>query len=124
MCEGGWNGDGSCGAIELQDYNYGFDGCLCVKSWIRPRPSVQGMVDVGEVVSITIRREFGEEALNSLAASDDERKQIEDGVSELFAQGVEVSRFLPNTSRCSSHPSVALLCGLLLVYGRVCHHHT
>ncbi len=36
-----------------------------------------GMVDPGEVVSATVRREFMEEAMDSASASDEEKKKME-----------------------------------------------
>ncbi|XP_005093921.1 ADP-ribose pyrophosphatase, mitochondrial isoform X2 [Aplysia californica] len=51
-----------------------------------------GMVDAGEVVSITLKREFGEEALNSLEANDADKKAIEASINDLFMKGVEVYR--------------------------------
>ena len=44
------------------------------------------MVDNGEHVSLTLRREFGEEALNSLDNGEGVKKHIE----ELFKKGVTV----------------------------------
>lgn len=49
-----------------------------------------GMVDAGERVSLTLKREFGEEALNSLKYSDDERQDLEKQISTLFATGEEI----------------------------------
>ncbi|XP_046894779.1 ADP-ribose pyrophosphatase, mitochondrial isoform X1 [Hypomesus transpacificus] len=50
-----------------------------------------GMVDPGELVSYTLQREFSEEALNSLAASPAERKQIYQSISQLFSlHGLQV----------------------------------
>ncbi|XP_070204348.1 ADP-ribose pyrophosphatase, mitochondrial-like isoform X2 [Littorina saxatilis] len=51
-----------------------------------------GMVDAGEVITTTIRREFGEEALNTLQATPEEIKQIEQHTNELFAKGTEIYR--------------------------------
>jgi len=51
-----------------------------------------GMVDAGEAVTATLKREFGEEALNSLEASDSEKKQIEKRISDIFTHGKEVYR--------------------------------
>ena len=48
------------------------------------------MVDPGEAVTVTIRREFSEEALNKLEASPTEKKQIEAAVNALFGKGHEV----------------------------------
>ena len=52
---------------------------------------LQGMVETGEVVTMTIRREFREEAMNALQASEEEKREIEKSVNDLFAGGVEVS---------------------------------
>ena len=49
-----------------------------------------GMVDAGEVVSVTVRREFAEEAGNM--ASDAERAAFNAAVDELFAHGEVVYR--------------------------------
>lgn len=49
------------------------------------------MVSAGEVISLTLKREFGEEALNSLEASEDDRNKIEAAVDRLFHEGVEVN---------------------------------
>jgi len=49
-----------------------------------------GMVDAGEEISATLRREFSEETLNCLAATADEKKKIETAVNGLFKHGVEV----------------------------------
>ncbi|XP_056871211.1 ADP-ribose pyrophosphatase, mitochondrial isoform X1 [Takifugu flavidus] len=43
-----------------------------------------GMVDPGEQVSLTLQREFSEEALNSLAVSAAERAKIHDRITKLF----------------------------------------
>ncbi|ESO95373.1 hypothetical protein LOTGIDRAFT_117098 [Lottia gigantea] len=49
-----------------------------------------GMVDAGEVVSQTLRREFGEEALNTLEADSSEKKHIEQSLDRLFHSGTEI----------------------------------
>ncbi|KAL0993638.1 hypothetical protein UPYG_G00110930 [Umbra pygmaea] len=50
-----------------------------------------GMVDPGEQVSLTLHREFSEEALNSLQASPQDREQIHQRITALFnSQGLEV----------------------------------
>ncbi|KAK7485432.1 hypothetical protein BaRGS_00023380 [Batillaria attramentaria] len=51
-----------------------------------------GMVDAGEVVTMTIKREFGEEAMGTLAASPAEKKQIEEQINTLFSRGAEIYR--------------------------------
>lgn len=49
-----------------------------------------GMVDPGDTVSATLKKEFGEEAMNSLEADPEEKKKIEKQINQLFTQGVEV----------------------------------
>ena len=48
------------------------------------------MVDPGDTVSATLKKEFGEEAMNSLEASPEEKKKIEEQVHQLFSHGKEV----------------------------------
>ncbi|KAL3987309.1 transcription factor 7-like 1 [Sarotherodon galilaeus] len=43
-----------------------------------------GMVDPGEQVSLTLQREFSEEALNSLSSSPEERAKIHQRITNLF----------------------------------------
>ena len=50
-------------------------------------------MDPGEVISVTLKREFSEEALNSLEASAAEKKQIENAIETLFEKGNEVRFF-------------------------------
>ncbi|XP_054996349.1 ADP-ribose pyrophosphatase, mitochondrial isoform X1 [Sorex araneus] len=45
-----------------------------------------GMVDPGEKISATLRREFSEEALNSLQKSSAEKRQLEEQLHKLFSQ--------------------------------------
>ncbi|XP_029411179.1 ADP-ribose pyrophosphatase, mitochondrial isoform X2 [Nannospalax galili] len=45
-----------------------------------------GMVDPGEKISATLKREFGEEALNSLQKSTAEKREIEEKLHRLFSQ--------------------------------------
>ncbi len=54
------------------------------------------MVDPGDTVSRTLRKEFGEEAMNSLEATEEEKKEIEAHVNELFKAGDEVLHNLTN----------------------------
>lgn len=42
------------------------------------------MVDAGEKVSLTLQREFSEEALNSLAVSPAEKAKIHERITNLF----------------------------------------
>ncbi len=51
----------------------------------------QGMVEPGESVSKTLKKEFGEEAMNSLEATGVEKKEIEAQIAELFRNGKSVS---------------------------------
>ncbi|XP_036751818.2 ADP-ribose pyrophosphatase, mitochondrial isoform X3 [Manis pentadactyla] len=45
-----------------------------------------GMVDPGEKISDTLKREFGEEALNSLQKSSTEKRELEEQLYRLFSQ--------------------------------------
>ncbi|XP_059029289.1 ADP-ribose pyrophosphatase, mitochondrial isoform X1 [Mustela lutreola] len=45
-----------------------------------------GMVDPGEKISAALKREFGEEALNSLQKSGAEKKELEEQLHKLFSQ--------------------------------------
>uniref|UniRef100_A0A2K6C635 ADP-ribose pyrophosphatase, mitochondrial n=1 Tax=Macaca nemestrina TaxID=9545 RepID=A0A2K6C635_MACNE len=45
-----------------------------------------GMVDPGEKISATLKREFGEEALNSLQKTSAEKREIEEKLHKLFSQ--------------------------------------
>jgi len=49
-----------------------------------------GMVDPGEEVSVTLKREFGEEALNTVEADASAKEALEAQVDELFKNGAEV----------------------------------
>jgi len=46
-----------------------------------------GMVDPGEKVSLTLKREFGEEALNTLELSDEEKEELQQLINEVFSHG-------------------------------------
>ncbi|RXM90951.1 ADP-ribose pyrophosphatase, mitochondrial [Acipenser ruthenus] len=46
--------------------------------------STLGMVDPGERVSVTLRREFGEEALNALQKTKEQRETLKQQITELF----------------------------------------
>jgi ADP-ribose pyrophosphatase len=54
------------------------------------------MVDPGEHVSVTLKREFGEEALNALEACEDRKRELQRQISEFFSGGYEVSVVLSN----------------------------
>lgn len=47
-------------------------------------------MDAGETVSATLKREFGEEALNSIEATEQEKEEIETQINELFKAGDQV----------------------------------
>ena len=51
----------------------------------------QGMVDSGEHVTVTLKREFGEEALNSLEADENEKSELQTRIDEFFRTGFEVT---------------------------------
>ena len=53
------------------------------------------MVNPGENVSLTLKREFTEEAMNSLEASDNDKKEIESNIKDLFNKGEIVSELYP-----------------------------
>lgn len=50
------------------------------------------MVEPGDTVSGTLKKEFGEEAMNSLEASPEEKKRIEEQISKLFSHGEQVRK--------------------------------
>ena len=49
------------------------------------------MVNPGEHVSITLKREFGEEAMNSMELTEQETVTMTRQISDLFATGNEVT---------------------------------
>lgn len=49
-----------------------------------------GMVDPGELVTSTLRREFCEEALDSLALSSERKNELEKSLQAFFSKGTEV----------------------------------
>jgi len=51
-----------------------------------------GMVDAGEHVSATVKREFFEEALNSLELDKERKDDIENKLNNFFSNGVEIYR--------------------------------
>ena len=48
------------------------------------------MIDPNELVSETLKREFGEEAMNSLEADSAQRAKLKTQVAEFFRNGSEV----------------------------------
>ncbi|XP_021359215.1 ADP-ribose pyrophosphatase, mitochondrial-like isoform X2 [Mizuhopecten yessoensis] len=51
-----------------------------------------GMVDPGEVITATLKREFGEEAMNTLEMSEEKKDELDLAVNDLFLHGEEVYR--------------------------------
>jgi len=49
-----------------------------------------GMVDPGDTVTNTLKKEFGEEALNSMDLSPEENKRLHESLEELFQHGIVV----------------------------------
>ena len=45
------------------------------------------MVDPGDTVSRTLKKEFGEEAMNSLELTESEQKKIQNMLTQLFQKG-------------------------------------
>ena len=54
---------------------------------------MQGMVDPGEVVSTTVKREFIEEAMNSLALSEDDWNRLNQQIGDFFRKNTEVGKW-------------------------------
>lgn len=57
------------------------------------------MVDAGEVVSTTVKREFFEEALNSQQLSEEKKRELESRLQDFFSKGVEVHRGIVDDPR-------------------------
>lgn len=51
-----------------------------------------GMVEPGDNISITIRKEFGEEAMNSMEMSDDAKRDLQIQLNKVFENATEVYR--------------------------------
>ena len=49
------------------------------------------MVEPGDTVSLTLKKEFSEEAMNILEASDEQKKTIKSKIDEMFKNGVQVN---------------------------------
>lgn len=65
------------------------------KNWAIPG----GMVDPGEKVSETLKREFMEEALNALEKTDGEKEEMEVALKKFFDRGDEVYKGYVDDSR-------------------------
>ena len=63
------------------------------------------MIDPGDTVSRTLKKEFGEEAMNSLEATEEEKKQIEAQVNELFKSGEQVPHNIATLYHAKTHLS-------------------
>ena len=64
----------------------------------------QGMVEAGDTVSATLKKEFGEEAMNSIEASEEEKKRTEQLIEELFHSGTQVSLTNPPAFKTCASP--------------------
>ncbi|XP_068606328.1 ADP-ribose pyrophosphatase, mitochondrial [Brachionichthys hirsutus] len=63
-----------------------------------------GMVDAGEQVSLTLQREFSEEALNSLVVPPSERAKIHERITKLFkSKGFQVFKGYVDDPRNTDH---------------------
>lgn len=51
-----------------------------------------GMVEAGDTVSLTLKKEFGEEALNSMEMSSEAKKDVRTTLDKLFKQGTLLYR--------------------------------
>lgn len=58
-----------------------------------------GMVDAGEKINETLKREFCEEALASLEASEEERKKLKNEIDNSFSNGQEIYKGYVNDPR-------------------------
>lgn len=50
------------------------------------------MVNPGDTVTNTLKKEFGEEALNSMELSPEENKRLHETLEDLFRHGTSVTR--------------------------------
>lgn len=68
------------------------------------------MVDPGDTVTNTLKKEFGEEALNSLEVSPEENKRIQESLEHLFHHGTLVIADYesPNTTQHNTTPRMSL----------------
>jgi ADP-ribose pyrophosphatase len=62
-----------------------------------------GMVEPGDTVSATLRKEFGEEAMSSLTLPPAERAEVEQSLATMFASGVELFRGYVDDPRNTDH---------------------
>ena len=52
-----------------------------------------GMVEAGDNVSLTLKKEFMEEAGNSLGKSAEQVQELKDSIKKLFDNPTEIARF-------------------------------
>jgi len=69
-----------------------------------------GMVDPGEAVSRTLKREFAEEALNSMDLDEDERTTMSEGLAHLFNTGVPLYRGYSDDIRNTDNAWIETVC--------------
>lgn len=62
-----------------------------------------GMVDMAETVSQTVKREFGEEALNTLEMSEEARERVRSNLDLAFLKGVTIFRGYVDDPRNTDH---------------------
>jgi len=67
---------------------------------------MQGMVDPGEVVSTTVKREFIEEAMNSLALSEDDQNRLYQQIGDFFKKYSEVTENTAQRKVCITQTNV------------------
>lgn len=48
------------------------------------------MIDAGETLSVTLKREFSEEALDSLGLPEKDRVEAQEHLNKIFHNGIEV----------------------------------
>jgi len=69
-----------------------------------------GFVDPGEGISLTLKREFGEEALNTLHMSTAEKEEALAGIQELWGQGVMMYQGYMDDSRNTDNAWIETIC--------------
>jgi len=86
-----WKTDGNGATIRHESSKKPILQFVCIQrkdsgEWAIPG----GMVDDDEEVSLALKREFGEEALNSLQASAEQKEKLEAEIKQFFAHGTEI----------------------------------
>ena len=62
-----------------------------------------GMVECGDTVSLTLKKEFGEEALNSMEMSEGEQAETKKHLDEMFKHGVDLYKGYVDDPRNTDH---------------------